>query len=182
MNESKIAVRYAKALFQASLESNEAERIMRDLLYIRQAFAISDFREMLVSPVVKTSGKTRVFDDLFAKEVSPLCMSFLHLILENKREMHIEAMIRYFSRLYKEHKGVLAAELIIAKPLAGAEREKVHKLLEKLWKAKIEIEEKIKPELIGGFILKVEDEQYDASVSTALAKIQKTLLKQTTDK
>jgi F-type H+-transporting ATPase subunit delta len=182
MNDSKISVRYAKALFQAAIEKGVAEKVMTDLKFVKTAIAVSDFREMLDSPVAKTSGKKRVFDDLFAASIDPLTLSFLHLVLDNKRESYFAAMIRNYTRMFKEHQGIRSAEIIVPSALNKEYREKLQSLLEKVFDSKIEMEEKIKPELIGGFILKVEDEQYDASVSSNLARIEKSLLKQTNAK
>jgi F-type H+-transporting ATPase subunit delta len=181
MNESKISVRYAKALFQAAVEKNVAEKVMADLKFVKATIEVSDFREMLDSPVAKTSGKKRVFDELFAG-VNPLTLGFLHLVLDNKREGHFGGMIRNYTRLFKEQQGIRSAEIVVPSKLNKEYREKLQSLLEKVFDSKIEMEEKVRPELIGGFILKVEDEQYDASVSSHLARIEKNLLKHTTAK
>lgn len=178
MNESKISVRYAKALFQAALEEKIADSIMTDLKKVGAVASSPEFREMLSSPVVKTSGKKKVFNELFSAEIKPLSMKFLNMVLDNKRETSLEGIIRYFTRLYKEQKGILSAGLITPMPLSAEFRNKLRELLKKLYQSDIELEERIKPELIGGFILKVEDEQFDASVSTALTRIEKDLLKQ----
>ena len=44
------------------------------------------------------------------------------------------------------------------------------------FKTKVELTDKVDPEIIGGFILTVEGMQYDASVSSGLKSIKKELL------
>jgi len=182
MTESNISVRYAKALFQAAVEAGTEARVMEDLSRLKMVLSAPDFGEMLDSPVVKTSGKKKVMDELFGDRFSTLSLNFLHLVLDNKREGYFAAIIRNYTRLYKEKQGIRSAEIMVPNPLDSGHREKFRQLLEKAFNSRIEMEEKVKPELIGGFILKVEDEQYDASVSSGLARIEKTLLKHSTDK
>ncbi|MDZ7739249.1 MAG: hypothetical protein U5K32_09355 [Bacteroidales bacterium] len=45
MNESKIAVRYSKALFLSALEKKELEAVREDMLFVLQLSGMEDFRQ-----------------------------------------------------------------------------------------------------------------------------------------
>jgi F-type H+-transporting ATPase subunit delta len=179
MNDSKISVRYAKALFQAADEAKVLPQVMQDMELIMKVYAQEDFRSVLDSPIVKTSDKKKVTEKIFTGKVSDLSMSFIDLILTNKRESHLSHIARNFKAFYKSNQGILSAEIVVSEPVDKAQTEKFRILLKKAFNSEIELEESIKPQILGGFILRVEHEQFDASVASGLAKIKKQLLEST---
>jgi F-type H+-transporting ATPase subunit delta len=179
MNDSKISVRYAKALFQAADEAKVLLQVMQDIDLIMKIYALSDFRAVLDSPIVKTSDKKQVAQKLFTGKLSELSMSFIDLMFSNKRESYLPHIARNFKSLYKKNQGILSAEIVVSKSIDKAQTEKFRSLLKDVFKSEIELEESLKPEILGGFILRVEDEQFDASVASGLAKIRKQLLEST---
>jgi F-type H+-transporting ATPase subunit delta len=181
MNLSKISVRYAKALFMASLEEKILKKVMEDVDFFMMVYKEGRFREMLESPVVKPSDKKKVVNELFSEKISKLSLDFLNLLITNKREVYIPDITRNFKALYKRNMGIRNAELTVSREVDKDFIIKFKEILKKIYNSEIELEEKVKPEIIGGFILKVEDEQYDASVSSGLAKIRKKLLETTSE-
>jgi len=176
MNDSKISVRYAKALFQAAEEAKVLPQVMQDIDLIMKVYNLADFRAVIDSPVVKTSDKKKVSDALFFGKVSALSMSFIELILANKRESYLSHIARNFKTLYKKSQGILSAELVVSESIDKSQAETFRNILKKAFNSEIEMVEHINPDILGGFILRVEDEQYDASVSSELAKIKRQLL------
>jgi F-type H+-transporting ATPase subunit delta len=181
MNHSKITVRYAKALFITAKEAKSLDEVKADVDTILKVYSFSLFKEMLESPVVKTSEKRKGVNEIFTGKVSSLTLNFFNLLLVNKRERYLPDILRNFKSLYKLNKGIKSAELTISAKIDDKFKSTFKELLKKTFNSEIELEEKIKPEIIGGFILKVEDEQYDASISSALAKIRKKLLETTSE-
>ena len=179
MNDSKISVRYAKALFQAAKEDSSIDKVMLDALTFENALELPRFREVLESPVVKTSVKKKLVKEGFENKLGDLFLNFILLVLSNKRESYLPAILRNVNALYKEHKGIKAAVLTVSSEIDAVLRKKFSELLTNTFNSKIELKEIIDPGIIGGFILKVEDEQYDASVKSELARIKKNLLQTT---
>ncbi len=179
MNDSKISVRYAKALFLAANEANVLVQVMKDLELIMNYYALDDFRAVLESPIVKTSDKKKVTEKLFSGKISSLSTAFVDLLLSNKRESHLQPIARNFKSLFRKNQGILSAEITVTEPVEKIQLEKFRQLLKKTFKSEIELEEIIKPAILGGFILRVDDEQYDASVISGLSKMKKQLLEST---
>ena len=181
MNQSKISVRYAKAIFMAALEAKNLKKVMEDIDFFMKVHKEGRFREMLESPVVKPSDKRKVVNELFSERISGLSLDFFNLLLANKREVYIPDIARNFKALYKRSVGIRSAEFIVPEKVDQEFITRFKEILKKTYNSEIELEEKVKPEIIGGFILKVEDEQFDASVSSGLAKIRKKLLETTSE-
>ena len=176
MNDSKISVRYAKALFLSALEEKNLDSVIKDVDLINTSFKVEGFKEMLESPVVKTSEKKALAEKVYAKNVSDLTLRFLDLILSNKREVYLQGILRNFTQMYRQHMGIKNAELTVAAEVTKEYHKKFLDLLEKVFDSKMKLNNKINPDIIGGFILKVDDEQFDASISTSLSRIKKNLL------
>lgn len=176
MNDSKISVRYAKALFLTALEEKNLDAVIKDVDLINTSFKVAGFREMLESPIVKTSEKKSLAIRVYEKNVSGLMMNFLDMIIHNKREIYLEGILRNFTRLYRQHKGIKNAELTVPFEVTSEYRQKFLDLLEKVFESKMKLNDKINPDIIGGFILKVDDEQFDASISSSLSRMKKNLL------
>ncbi len=182
MNDSKISVRYAKALFQTASEQNHADEVMKDMQLLQAGFETPRFKEILESPVIKISRKKKLIEEVFKPEVTRLTFDFLNLLLENKRESFLGAIIRNYLKAFRDQRGIKKADIIVASEISESTRKKFLDILEETFHSGIELEEIIRPSIIGGFILKVEDEQYDASIVSSLAKVKKRLLQTSIEK
>jgi len=177
MNESKISVRYAKALFQLGKEKNMLETFVTDIHLIEDLCNESiDFWLMLESPVVKTSQKRLAIKRIFEKKIDRITLNFLDLVTQNRREAYLKDISRNFLALCRKDQGILSATLTSACELESVVRNQLSDLLSKAYDSKIDLKEVIDQDIIGGFIIRVEDQQLDASVITQLTQIKRELL------
>lgn len=177
MDQSKINVRYAKAFFTLAKEKGLNVELRKDAELISSVCrSSSDFVLLLESPVVKISQKIKVIRSIFEGNVHPLSVNFLVLITENKREKFIPGIFRNLEDMYRREEGIRSATLTSAQPLPESIIKNIKDILEHEFKAKVELNQKVNDELIGGFILRVEDKQFDASISTQLKKVKDQLL------
>ncbi|MDF1571539.1 MAG: ATP synthase F1 subunit delta [Bacteroidales bacterium] len=176
MNESKISVRYARALFESAKGKDLLDQTRRDMDTIQKVSHVKEFRILLLSPVIKQSQKQHMLEQVLSGQVGDLTFSLLKLLLSNGREEYIPAIARNYTELYKQHKGIVSATFTTAKPVSKELSDKVRKAVQDALKSSIEMATDDKEELIGGFVLRIEDEQYDASVARSLKKIKAQLL------
>lgn len=177
MNYSAIAVRYTKALLSLALEKGVAEKIQADMTLIQTVCKTeNEFKRMLEFPVVPASKKIDVFNELFSDKVNAITIQFLKMVATNRREGHLLAMTYAYMKQYKEKRGIKTVTFTSAEKLDDKIIKKVGDLVRESYNAEIELEEEINKELIGGFVLKVDDEQYDASVVNQLEKIKKEII------
>mgnify|MGYP006294827565 CR=1 FL=1 len=169
MNDSKISVRYAKALFSLAEEKAVLDKIYQDMhvLYTvcRQ---VKNFLDFLENPVIKPSEKKNFFKDNFREYLHELSMEFINLIIKNNRESYLERIVFNFINSYKKYKGVKTVTLTSAYKLDDDLQNAIIKQIEKGLNAEIEIHPRINKKILGGFILRVDDKQYDASISRQL--------------
>jgi F-type H+-transporting ATPase subunit delta len=176
MNESKISVRYSKAIIEMSREKDILEAVKTDMDFIGQCLnQIPEFKLILDSPVIRTSEKRTIFKKSIGENIHPLTLSFINLIFTNRREIYLESILRYFMYLYNKEIGIKPALLLSPAKLDPALRNKIiHTISQKL-NLKIELQEQTEPELLGGFVMRIDDYQIDASIASQLLKIKKGL-------
>jgi F-type H+-transporting ATPase subunit delta len=177
MNQSQISVRYAKALYMASENSNKLTEVSADLKKILDLYHSSeDFILFLQSSVIKISQKISILNDIFIEHVQPLTMRFLILLAENRREAKLPDISRVFNDLVMEKLGVESVIITTAADLNPEVRENINRYLQLKTGKTIELTEKIKPEIIGGLILRIGDLQYDGSIAKQLKNVKEALL------
>jgi F-type H+-transporting ATPase subunit delta len=177
MDQSKINTRYAKAFFTLAKDKGLTSELRKDAGLIANVCASSiDFNLLIESPIVKTSQKVKAIKSIFTGKINVLSLNFLMLIAENNREKNIPGIFRNLEELYRKEEGIKTAVITSAQPLDDAVLKQISQILEAEFNSKVELSQKVNTELIGGFVLRVEDKQYDASVSTQLKKIKEKLL------
>lgn len=177
MNDSKIAVRYAKALFLSAKEKKVLDKVHNDVVFVvdicRQ---VSELMDLFHSPIIPVSKKKVIVREVFRLDVSKLTLNFLDLIILNKRETFIPDIARRFINVYKKHKGITLATLTTATPVDREVRNRIIDLIDKAYKTKVDLAGKVEESLIGGFVLRIEDHLLNASVSSELKKIKRELI------
>lgn len=165
MQETKAAIRYARSLFSLAIERNELEPVSEDMILISKTIADNrDLAVMLKSPIIKSDKKVAVIRLVFDGKIGATTKAFLELIIKKRREMFVEDIARQFVILHLQNNGVEEALLITPYQIDEAFRARVIALVEKNTGNKVVLEEKIDPSLLGGFILRYGDNQYDTSL------------------
>ncbi len=179
MNDSKIAVRYGKALFLLSKEKNELEEVAKDMQFLlavnKEAHLID---RLLTDPTLATSKKKNIVNTSFQDVLNTISLKFLLLLIENKREEALESIARYFLKRYRHFKGIKQAKLTSASPISDTQKATFNQILKETYQSDIELELEENDSLIGGFVLKVDDIEFDGSVKTKLEQVKQYLLKQ----
>jgi F-type H+-transporting ATPase subunit delta len=169
MKESLAGNRYAKSLIALSIEKDELDVMYNDMTLISKTIDSSkDLGALLKSPVVKTDKKQEILTAIFGKNTTELTKQFLLLISSRNREALIGDIANAFVRQYKVIKKIIVTEVTSAVKLDAAQKQKILQLLNTEDISSVEVIEKINPDIIGGFIVRVEDKQIDASISRKL--------------
>ena len=177
MNHSKINVRYAKALFSIGKETGQIMTLHKDISGIFSLCSESDnFVQVLENPVISTTQKKEIFNKVFKDRVSELTLRFILLITENNREAEISGICRNFIDMVRADQGILPATVTSAEKLSSDILEQIRRSLINETGKEIELAEKVNPDIIGGIILRIEDQQYDGSIATQLKKIRAAML------
>jgi F-type H+-transporting ATPase subunit delta len=177
MELSSINVRYARALFSLAQDKNIVDLIKRDLeLVVQIGKMMPEFDWILSNPVIKYSKKIEIINGLFASLVDLNTLKFLELLIKNKRENQLYGIVRWYIHEYNLFKGIDTATFISAIPMDDSVRNAVKVILKKHYDKELQLIEVVNPEIIGGYILRIDDMQYDGSISSALKKIRRELI------
>ncbi len=179
MNESKISVRYSRALFLSALDKNILDRIYRDMILITEISVIPEFRELIASPIILPSKKTKILHNTLGERLDPLTLSLIDLVVKNGRESYLPAIARVFISQTKEHKGITETILTTAVKVDENVKKQIADFISDSFKTKVELKEIVDDNIIGGFMLRIEDKYIDASIRSKLNKIKKELLAKT---
>jgi F-type H+-transporting ATPase subunit delta len=175
MNESKISVRYSRALFQSALEKKILDKVYQDMVFISEVCLIPEAKELLNSPIIVPSKKSGIFHAVLDGKVEKLTLSFIELVVKNGRESFIPSIARVFMHDTLKHKGITESVLTTAVSVDRKIKNQISELISKVFGLKVELKEIIDKDIIGGFILKVDDNYIDASIRKNLRKIEKEL-------
>jgi len=176
MNQSIISTRYAKALMMVGTENKCLDALKADMELISGTISENQiFNQILDNPVIKPPQKRKVMAELLGKRVHLLTLNFINLIIRNRREIMLVDVARIFIDLYEKSKGIKRAHVISAIDMDNLLKQQLQQQLNVLLKANVQMTAETNPNLIGGFILRMGDQQFDASLSSALERMQKTL-------
>jgi F-type H+-transporting ATPase subunit delta len=175
MNHSKISIRYSRALFELALEKKLLDKVKRDMIFIAEVCTLPEVKEFLKSPVIVPSKKTTILHNILGKDLDKITLSLIDLVVRNGRELFLPDIARAFIHQTKEHNGITESVLTTAVKVDDKIRNDIVDLIAGVFTTKVELKEVIDQDIIGGFILRIEDNYIDASVKNKLRKIEKEL-------
>ena len=174
----KITVRYAKAFFSLAKEEKMLDTLKTDIEQINQLCNKNEkFNLLLETPVIGTTKKIYIINQIFDGKVDKRTLAFLYLIFKNKREHYLTSITKEIISLYQGNQHVKTAFITYAVPFDKEMDNQIKDMLEKEMKSGIELKKKVKPDIIGGFVLRIEDKEIDASVVKYLRNIKEELSK-----
>lgn len=176
MNDSIIARRYAKAFFQLGVENKKLDVFAKDLKGLLNLYKQDEnFQVIINNPVISNSKKKDLFKKLFGNKVDDLVLKLLYLLIRKSREGYLPDIARSYIRMYQDYANIQEVQITAAYEIEQELVDEIERLLNKMSGKTSDIHTKINSELIGGFILKVDDSQLDASVRGQLNSIKKQL-------
>jgi F-type H+-transporting ATPase subunit delta len=172
MKGSRVAIRYAKALLATAQEQQAVDQVANDMESVYTTLENSqELKAVLASPVISAELKGNTLKAIFGK-VSPVVKTFLALVSENNRANHLDGVAIKYKQLYQELQGKQEAEVTTAVPLTPALEKVVMEKIKTLTDKKIELVSRVDQDIIGGFILRLGDQQFDASVANQLQSLE----------
>jgi F-type H+-transporting ATPase subunit delta len=170
MSNHRVASRYAKSILDLSIEKGLLEEVFADFNSLAEmAKSNRELGLALSNPVLTSDKKLKVLKALFAKKSSPLTVPFFEIVSRKNRENILLDVAKEFVAQYNLHKSIQVAEITTTTVITDAQRSQLVEVVKQISGLKtVQLVEKINPELIGGFVLKVNDRQLDESLSSKL--------------
>lgn len=166
MRQYKVANRYAKALFTLALETNQLETVARDIETI-EAVDHEEFRRIIMSPIISGDKKAELFQKVFGSRISELTQQFFNLVFQKGRVTSLSDIRLDFEQQYRDYKNIRIMKLVTAVDVSDAVKENIRQRVQKIERFRdctLELEHSVNEKLIGGFLLQVGNELFDASI------------------
>lgn len=174
MSEIQVASRYAKSLIDLAEEQSALEKVREDIAsFVNTLKASSQLRAVMANPIINPDKKFAILSQLFGANVHPMVLSFFRIVTNKGRSGILYGTAQEFLNEYDSRKGIVNATVISAAPLNEENTIKIVNAVQEATKGKVHLTTKVDPDLIGGFVLKVGDKQFDTSISSTLNKLKK---------
>ena len=169
MGSLRVASRYAKALLGLASERGELKAVESDINTLSSLVDSSkEFELLLVSPVVKPDQKKTVLTALLKDKLSEVTFMFIILLVSKGREGAVASIVEEAKSQLRAMNNIQAATVKTASPLDDDSRAKILAQVAKLHNGEVELKEIVDPEILGGFVLRLDDKEIDASIKRQL--------------
>ena len=176
MKAGRASIRYAKALLEFAIENQSKKTVVAEMQNILSIMDNSpQLEDALNSPVLPGSQKRKLIDEFFPK-ASKMLTQLFELLSQNNREGILGGIAHHYIHLFDKHQGIVAATVTTAVPLTDALEKEVLDKAATLTPLKVELKNNVDPSIKGGFILRVGDLQYNASIADRLEALKRELI------
>lgn len=174
MLTSKVAKRYAQGLLNFTQETAQTDAVFGEMGDIVKTIEKSkELQNFFDSPIIDSKKKTNIALEVF-KNFSPVTKSFLQLIIKQGRESQLQNIAQEFINKVEDMKGVQRITLTSAAQLSDENISNILKSSDLVnHNQTFDVKSIINPNLLGGYILRVGDQQVDQSVKSKLSKLKK---------
>ncbi len=174
MSEIQVASRYAKSLIDLAAEQNSVEPVKKDIeLFLETCRVNPQLQAILKNPIISLDKKANILDGLFGDKLNKMILSFFKIVVRKGRSQVLYATGKEFINQYNILKNVVKSTVTSASPLSQDNIAQIEEVVKQATKGEVILTAQVDPDLIGGFILKVGDKQFDTSLSSKLNKLKK---------
>ena len=175
MGDEVLFNRYAIALLEIAIEQNKTEEFRKEVKILKNIFQNSpEFCEILCDVNIDLAKKYSMIDKILASVNSDI-LSFVKVIIKNNRAHYLYKIFKETLYRFDDYLEIQEGKLILSKKMSEEEKEKIIKSIEKNEGVRLELEEVIDPSILGGFIVTLKDNVYDASLKTKLQNLKESL-------
>ena len=170
-----IAARYASALFDIADERHALELIEIDMRRLKQLLADNpDLRGAMRNPMFSSAAQGNAITEIGkAAGLSPVILSFLGVLARNRRLFALDAIADAFLSELARRRGQMSVDVTSAQPLSPDKSARLTEKLNQTLAAKVTINAKVDPSLLGGLVVKIGSKLIDSSIRTKLIGLER---------
>lgn len=174
--QSRAAIRYAKALYEIADEENLINEIFNDMIRINELNRdSSDFKNLLSNSIIDNFDKKKAISSLLEKNNS-ITEKLLDLLIHNKRVAIISDIANSFIQLYNKNNNIKEAIVITASPIDKDLEKKILSQIKIPAAKSINLINLVDSSIIGGFIIRYDGKEYNASIKQNLKNLKTELI------
>jgi F-type H+-transporting ATPase subunit delta len=169
-----LAGRYASALFELAENAKQLDAVAGELRDLMQVIADSeDLRRLIRSPIYDRAQQGAAMAAILDKAgVGDLTRRFVLVVTGNRRLFALPQMIGAYLAELAHRRGEVSAVVTAARVLTEEQQSALSERLRKVFGAKVQVDLKVDPELLGGLVVRVGSRMIDSSLRSKLEKLQ----------
>jgi F-type H+-transporting ATPase subunit delta len=183
VDAERLAGVYASAGLDAAGGISEQEQVVNELEAIVGEVLSLDSRlqQILASVLIAAEEKASMLDRLFGGKVSTTTLNLLKVMARHKRLNLLRDVAKVSRKLWQDRSGRIPVELETANPLDAALEKEILVAFGDVLGADPIVTQRVNPDLIAGFVIRVGDRVYDGSVQTRLEKMRLNMIERAVD-
>ena len=166
--------RYAQAVFEIALESNKLKEWQSDLDKIAELTQNIEFTSLIENPKLPFDRKSKLAREILGK-MNPMALNLVYLLIAKGKLRNAIELADEYKRMLNDHYGIKTAQVTTAIALDTTEREKLNSHLAKIIGKKVDMNIDVNPDILGGFIARIDDSLIDGSIRNKLEALKKSL-------
>lgn len=174
MQDYRININYAKALFLLASESGEQDAVAEDMRLV--ASVCGENHELCAvfrNPEIRADKKVAIVLGIFEAKVNKITSTFLTFVVRKNRSVNLSGISTSYLDLYRKSRGIVLSQLTTAEPVDEDVKEAVRKLIADYTHKTVELVDKSDPSILGGLAMEFDNTMYDARLSSRLAKLRR---------
>ena len=177
MRDETVARNYAETLFELA-RRNESIQEYGDALGMVAGLLEDDsrFRTFVETPRIDDENKKDVIRKVFRDKAPKQVLNFVLITIDKRRQTLLRELSDEYSLLLAHHMGREHVEVTVARPLDDTTANVVSEQLSKMLGRQAIPHIRVKPEILGGLVVRTGDMIYDGSVRRRLEGLRRRLL------
>lgn len=176
MKNTAVSERYAQALFELATEKNTIEAIKEELISVSGAIKeYPEFENLLFHPVINPQDKKAMLEGVFKDKVSDVSLNFLKFLVDKKREALIQEISDLYTLMVNNLQRKVVAEVYTAVEIGSAELDLLRQKLESYLDKKVDLENHVDQNVVGGVLVKIGDRVIDGTLKTRFENMARSL-------
>lgn len=178
LDKATIAKRYAVALFELTHDQGTDANTLAELTAIRDILVQNpEFTKALLSLRIDEAAKRNMLATL-SEGTSQVVANLIQMTYDYRRIQNLPAIITKYEELVNEAAGVVNAEVQTAVPLSDEQVTRLKEQLVQRYQAnEVRLTQIVDEDLLGGVIVKANDQILDGSLATKLAAIRQSIIR-----
>lgn len=174
-----ITTPYAEAFLQVATSKKEIDQVIDQAKSVLELWNdCPEFSDAMASPVLEVESKKAALEKLFANQLTPSFLNLLKLLADRKRIGLLDSVLERLLELYRQQRNIALATVTSATPLNESQQSDLLKKIQSVAGTdNLELNLKIDPDLIGGFVVNVGSKVIDASLSGQVRRLGLSLAK-----
>ncbi len=166
--------RYAQAIFQIAGENNEFEKWQKSLDEIAKLMLNTELVSVFESPKITFEQKAQLLKNALG-QIDTLALNYAYLLVLKNKFKNAAQIAQQYTSLLDESRGIKRSVIITSMPLEDTEKNKLNQQLEKITGHKLESDFEVKPDILGGFIARIDGTLIDGSIRSRLLELKNSI-------